>query len=706
MQSSLAVLLDDFVLNELTSVYGPNGRMSDFSYADGSEEKILGIVKSALDVSDGSAELLRSIADFPTRYHLSPERSALLWPLRNLLRGRVLEIGAGCGALTRFVGEKGAEVLAVEGSPARAAICRERCRDLQNVSVLAANIADLPSSEVFDAILVIGVLEYSRMYLGGLNGPAELLKKCRTLLKPEGVLVVAIENRLGLKYFAGAPEDHMMSPFVGIEGRYGANSPVTFGRLELNELLESNGYFYREFLYPFPDYKFPRAILSEAVLNQDDINVASVLRTLAAPNQFKPYRRTFSEEMSWPTILRNGLAPDLSNSFLVIASPAANAQLEIERSICVFSTYRHPAFAKVTVFLPQPGSEVHREHLHPGAAAEDGLFKQRLETEPLFRGELLVEDFIRVLNRPGWTPEDLAQCSESWLAYLRKNAFSFADQANSTPMLPGEFLDCIPTNLARNENGVLSRFDQEWIALQPISLAYVVFRGLLDALNRLQSVATPAHPGSPQTLALLSRILQLLGLVSSDTGIEPLLEQEIALQSYVNSISPETVSSWYPHLQTPPFRAVDLLKETEALRTELHHAQAEAASLRANIGGLSNAHEALRAEHERLRTEAHQLHVAREEFREQAAALQVRIEQLEAEQHRLLAQLNEEQTRNLSLRVDLEERQAEMDRLRSRAADAAALEQQLRNIQASKAWRTGLRLARLYHLVVPRRSSE
>jgi SAM-dependent methyltransferase len=695
-----AQLLDGFVLDELTSVYFPSGRSSDFVYADGSEEKILEIVKSAVDVSDGSAELLRNINDFPSRYHLSPERSALLWPVRNLLRGRVLEIGAGCGALTRFLGEKGAEVLAVEGSPARAAICRERCRDLSNVSVLAANIADLPPSETFDAILLIGVLEYSRMYLGGPAGPAELLQKCRALLKPDGAVVVAIENQLGLKYFAGAPEDHLATPFIGLEDRYGSNTQVTFGRRELDELLASNGFLYREFLYPFPDYKFPRAILPDAALERDDINVGSVLKTLAAPNQFKPYWRTFSEEMSWPTVLRNGLARDLSNSFLLVASPVSDVQPQIERSICIFSTYRRPAFAKVTFFTPEEGSQVHRERLHPDAPVENGLFIQRLETEPLYRGKLLVEDFIRVLNRPGWIAEDLARCSEPWLTYLRQNAFSFADQANSQAWLPGEFLDCIPVNLARNENGVLFRFDREWIALQPISLAYVVFRGLLDPLTRLQSVAKPGHLDSMRTLALVSRTLQLLGLVANDAGTDAFLQQEIALQAYISGIPEESISSGYPDLTIPIIRAVDLLEESEALKAEAAAAERsrsefEAAAERsrsefeAKLVAQLRETERSRGETERSRGEADALRTELHDFRTEANGLQVEGERL--------------RIANETLRTEVALLQVENNRLGDSAVHATNLERQLGHMQASAAWRLGLRLARLYHLLVPRR---
>jgi hypothetical protein len=69
------------------------------SYADGSEERILGIINAAADRSSGSDELTAAITDWPSRYHLSPRRANLLRPLL-LGRGmRILEIGAGTGVL-------------------------------------------------------------------------------------------------------------------------------------------------------------------------------------------------------------------------------------------------------------------------------------------------------------------------------------------------------------------------------------------------------------------------------------------------------------------------------------------------------------------------------------------------------------------------------------------------------------------------------
>ena len=108
-------------------------------YSDGEEveARIAGIINKASDISVLSAELASFCNDWPTTYHLSRKRANLLRPLENYFRGKsVLEIGAGCGAITRYLGEIGAEVLALEGSLRRAPIVASRCRGLDRKSVV------------------------------------------------------------------------------------------------------------------------------------------------------------------------------------------------------------------------------------------------------------------------------------------------------------------------------------------------------------------------------------------------------------------------------------------------------------------------------------------------------------------------------------------------------------------------------------------
>ena len=173
---------------------------------------------------------------------MSGSRANVLRPFENILKGDVLEIGAGCGAITRYLGECGANILALEGSPRRATIARSRTRDLENVTILAESFDQFSCDHQFDVITLIGVLEYANLYIPGENPPLAMLERVQSLLKPEGRLIIAIENQLGLKYFAGAPEDHLGKPMVGIEGHYRKNQPQTFGRKVLSDMLEQAGF--------------------------------------------------------------------------------------------------------------------------------------------------------------------------------------------------------------------------------------------------------------------------------------------------------------------------------------------------------------------------------------------------------------------------------------------------------------------------------
>ena len=70
--------------------------------------------------------------------------------------------------------------------------------------------------------------------------------------------MIAIENRLGLKYWAGATEDHTGLYFEGLEGYPTTDYVRTFSKPELEALLRQSGYGLD--YYPYPDYKFPERI--------------------------------------------------------------------------------------------------------------------------------------------------------------------------------------------------------------------------------------------------------------------------------------------------------------------------------------------------------------------------------------------------------------------------------------------------------------
>ncbi|MCA1809888.1 MAG: class I SAM-dependent methyltransferase [Kiritimatiellia bacterium] len=279
-------------------------------YSDGDiEDEILAMVRSGTSPE----ELLRQDNRWPVLYHLAPERRNLLewYPFRP--EARLLEVGAGCGALTGLFCERVAEVQAVELSRRRSQIIYERHRQRDNLRIMVGNLADIRLTEKFDYIALIGVLEYAGAFMPGPDPYRQLLRRLAEMLQPDGVIFVALENKFGLKYFAGAAEDHTSRLFEGIEG-YPGNGPArTFARNELEQLLQEAGLTRHTFYYPHPDYKLPREVFSDEFPPQPGHLLG------AAPNYDHERLRLLNETRAWVNIIRAGQFPSFANSFLVTA---------------------------------------------------------------------------------------------------------------------------------------------------------------------------------------------------------------------------------------------------------------------------------------------------------------------------------------------------------------------------------------------------
>ena len=308
-----------YKFNKKSSIWIRDG-YSGIAYSDGDdvENRILKIVSEVKDLSVLSVELAGHCTDWPGLYHLSSNRSNILRPVGHIFSGaQVLEIGAGCGAITRYLGESGADVLALEGTPRRAAIARSRTRDLPNVTILCEDFQSLHLNYKFDVITLIGVLEYANLFTSHECPPLAMLQQVRSLLKPNGKLIVAIENQFGLKYFAGAREDHVGEKMYGIEGRYRHDQPQTFGRQALKQIIAEAGFSSVQFAAPFPDYKFPVSIVTEAGFAEKGFDAGALAWQSVRRDPQLPDDLFFSPELVWPGVFSNGLALDLANSFLI-----------------------------------------------------------------------------------------------------------------------------------------------------------------------------------------------------------------------------------------------------------------------------------------------------------------------------------------------------------------------------------------------------
>ena len=351
-----------YSLSDDINVYCNNEYKSiNYSDGDSTEQGIYKIISNVKDLSVLSTELRDYCDDWPTVYHLGSERANILRPFEDILKGAdVLEIGAGCGAITRFLGESGANVLAVEGSLRRAKIARARTRDLDNVTVLAEKFADFETDHKFDVITLIGVLEYANLFTSSDTPTQTMLEDVYRYLKPNGKLIIAIENQLGLKYFAGAPEDHKWRVMYGIEGRYTKNDPETFGKKKIQDILHNANFATQHFFAPFPDYKTANSIVSEIAYQKPGFNAAAFAIENTLKDHQLPNHLLFSQEKTWKVVHDNGLGLELSNSFLIVASPERESETAVQFTQLAFhySTSRIPKFCKQSHFISDGTGEI------------------------------------------------------------------------------------------------------------------------------------------------------------------------------------------------------------------------------------------------------------------------------------------------------------------------------------------------------------
>jgi glycosyltransferase involved in cell wall biosynthesis/2-polyprenyl-3-methyl-5-hydroxy-6-metoxy-1,4-benzoquinol methylase len=538
-----ALLASSYVFNEELGIWARPGFIG-INYSDGKEieQRIASAINKSSDISVLSSELRQYCTDWPSLYHLSSTRANILRPFESMLKGDILEVGAGCGAITRYLGEVGANVLALEGTPRRAAIARSRTRDLENVTVLAEKFDEFQCDQQFDVITLIGVLEYANLFTSGENPPLTMLERVRALLKPNGKLIIAIENQLGLKYFAGAPEDHLGVPLYGVEGQYRKDQPQTYGRKVLGALIGKAGFASLDFLAPFPDYKLPVSIVTERGFLCEEFDAAALAVQSVRLDPQLPSILAFSPELVWPTIVNNDLASDLSNSFLIIASQTENEVLVSSDTLAWhFTTGRRKELCKVTEFveIKNKAIEVRYRRLDPSAPNPVvGRYLQNYlpDQDKYITGNSLLHYLKLVLTRDDWSIDDISNRLVELLKLLAEFAAKqgcVIDISNPFSKLQGEFFDYLPQNIYLSREGDFYGIDKEWVSNQELEIGYLIFRSLLTIPFTTVRFGRPKSDKVTTPYDLISSAMIALGWSISSHDISRWLKVECRIQSDV-----------------------------------------------------------------------------------------------------------------------------------------------------------------------------
>lgn len=432
-------------------------------------------------------------------YQLSDMRTGLLGWYDFPENAEVLELGCGFGPLTGLLCDKAAHVVAMDHSMFRAHTATKRWKDRENLDIYASSLWNMPFRRKFDVIIMVDV------FAGLGDGSTEhepyvkYLKYLQEFLSPHGRVLIAVDNRLGLKFFCGAKDPYTGEPFGELGG--GTGKGCLFSRKELDSIVAEAGFTHRKFYYPLPDFRIPQAIFTDDHLPKRTIN-----------DEFLPYdtdgdTRVLSELSLYGEVIDNGMFPMMANSFLLECamqedfSPVTGVRLAADRM---------PEYNLATCLL-KDGTIVKRPLT---AAAEQGireleenmrLLKDRgLETVPHERrGSELVMPVMKLPTLSDWLAECTADDKDKvlqifdrlWAAILQSSPPA-PDEANFLlerypaadwgVILKRAYINMVPENIFIDGNRLI--FFNQGLSRENCPAKYQIFLAIYESVSILENI--------------------------------------------------------------------------------------------------------------------------------------------------------------------------------------------------------------------------
>ena len=528
-------------------------------YCDGEvEDEILEIVKSRSAVE--YASLIEERKSWPILYHLSHLRENIVDWLPIGSEDKVLEVGSGCGAITGALARKAGSVTCVELSKKRSLINAHRHSDCENITIHVGNFKDVEPelSRDFNYICLIGVFEYGVSYIGGDKPFEDFLGLLRSHLAEGGRIVIAIENKYGMKYFAGCKEDHLGTYFSGIENYTEGGSVRTFSRQGLEKIFAACGAAKAHFYYPYPDYKFMTTLYSDRRLPFKG-ELSNNVRNFDRDRML-----LFDEKNAFDGVLEDGLFPVFSNSFLIVLGD------RLQTDYVKYSNDRAPEYRIRTSICRKgvSGRCVRKEPL--GQAAEEHVRGMALAYESLtkrYHGGRLKVNRCKLKEMDGSVCAEFEFVEGRTLAELLDDCLERGDQEGFRQLFR-EYME----HVGHNSQAAVADFDlvfsnilvdgdrwtlidYEWTFGKPIETKELAFRAVYCYLledekrNRLD----------------LNMILEELGISQADA--EEYRDQEQKFQQFVTGkrLAMAEIRDLIGHRVIKPQKWIDRYEDSELI---------------------------------------------------------------------------------------------------------------------------------------------
>lgn len=433
-------------------------------------------------------------------YHLSDMRVSILNWYEFKKDSRLLEIGGEFGALTGLFCDRCKQVVTTEYGLFKAQAITERWKNQVNLDVYAGDVRNMDFGELFDYIVIIGALERQCGGSKKLSDYVNYLKNIRRFLKIDGKMIIAVENRYGLRYFCGEREAYTRQPFGGLNQYCHPAKGYTFSRSELERVIQGAGLLQQRFYYPLPDYKLPQMIYSDEYLPKKDMGERLLFYHTDASTLLAP------EQWIYADIIENRVFPFFANSFLVECGTQGDKGTAVFAAVTTDRGRIHGLATSVHQLMDKEKHKIVKKRAlyKEGQERIHAVYKQMIELEahgvPIvphkiedneicmpFVPQITCSDYLRTLAARG----DSAQFEHIFeLIYenILKSSQRVSEKKNALPeakkvplnygiILEKCYVDMVPFNCFFID-GKLFYFDQEFVK-ENYPAAYPMYRALM-----------------------------------------------------------------------------------------------------------------------------------------------------------------------------------------------------------------------------------
>ena len=330
---------------------------------------------------------------------------------------------------------------------------------LFQMEVVIAGIEQLEEVEgPFDYAVSIGSLEQ-------VAEPVDVLAKLQQLLVRDGVLLLGMNNRLGLRYFCGDRDLYTDRSFDSVEGYRQGKSPLgrMYARSEIESMLSATGWLQRKFYSVLPNLAEPVFLFADGQLPKED------MANRLFPSYHYPSAVFLQEESLYGTLADNGLFHTMANAFLIECSNSGDFA---DALYVTTSLERGRKNAMVTV-IHEDGT-VSKDAIYSEGKAQLRCLAEHMQTlqergVPVVAGRLdddgrYVMPYIESVTGQVYLKELLQKDKEKFLQTM--DDFRDAILASS-PIHRGEFVD------ARGEKGETDLFDEAFLDMVPLNSFYL-----------------------------------------------------------------------------------------------------------------------------------------------------------------------------------------------------------------------------------------